>query len=129
MYSKPDINIIKKLDTARQRDSLCEINSHLSKLTAPDRVKWALNSVKGAQALTSSFGIQSAVCLHMYTSVQHDIPIIMVDTGYMIPETYLFVEKLKCKLNLNLKVYTRAEKELNPYIRKHYPEWQCVELG
>lgn len=26
------------------------------------------------------------------------------------------------------KVYTEAEKELNAYIRKHYPEWECREI-
>ncbi|WBA19187.1 sulfate adenylyltransferase subunit CysN [Salinivibrio kushneri] len=28
----------------------------------------------------------------------------------------------------NMRVYTQAEKDLNAYVRKHYPEWGCLEI-
>jgi phosphoadenosine phosphosulfate reductase len=34
-----------------------------------------------------------------------DIPVILVDTGYLFPETYQFIDELTERLKLNLKVY------------------------
>jgi phosphoadenosine phosphosulfate reductase len=33
------------------------------------------------------------------------IPVILIDTGYLFPETYRFVDELVLRLGLNLKVY------------------------
>jgi phosphoadenosine phosphosulfate reductase len=56
-------------------------------------------------AMTTSFGINSAVMLHLITRVKSDIPVIWIDTGYLFPETYRFAEELTKRLGLNLKVY------------------------
>lgn len=61
-----------------------------------------------AYVLSSSFGIQAAVCLHLITQQYPDIPVILTDTGYLFPETYQFIDTLTQQLQLNLKVY-RAE--------------------
>ena len=55
--------------------------------------------------LSTSFGVQSAVMLHMVTAQHSDIPVVFIDTGYLFPETYRFAEALSQRLKLNLKVY------------------------
>ena len=55
--------------------------------------------------MTTSFGIQSAVMLHLATSVVPRIPVIWLDTGYLPPETYRFAAELTERLDLNLQVY------------------------
>jgi len=105
MYNVLEINSFRRLNIERQNYLLAEVNQYLSLLTASERVAWAISNIKGNQALTSSFGIQAAVCLHMYTSIKPGIPVILLDTGYLFPETYRFIEELKTKLDLNLKVY------------------------
>ncbi|MBV1911246.1 MAG: phosphoadenosine phosphosulfate reductase [Kangiellaceae bacterium] len=80
-------------------------NLQLDKLKAEERIVWALQNLPGEFALSSSFGIQSAVSLHMATQIMPNIPVILVDTGYLFPETYRFIEELKETLNLNLKVF------------------------
>ena len=55
--------------------------------------------------MTTSFGAQSAVMLHLVTSVLPDIPVVFLDTGYLFPETYRFATELTERLNLNLKKY------------------------
>ena len=55
--------------------------------------------------LSSSFGAQSAVSLHLHTRVEPDIPVILIDTGYLFPETYRFIDELTERLHLNLKIY------------------------
>jgi phosphoadenosine phosphosulfate reductase len=59
--------------------------------------------------LTTSFGIQSAVMLHLVTRIAPQIPVIFVDTGYLFPETYRFAKDLTEKLSLNLKTYVPAK--------------------
>lgn len=74
-------------------------------MKAEDRIAWALENLPGAHIMSSSFGVQSAVMLHMLTRQKPDIPVVLVDTGYLFPETYRFVDELTDRLELNLKVY------------------------
>lgn len=74
-------------------------------MTAEDRVAAALKTLPGQHIVSSSFGAQSAVMLHLVTQQQPDIPVVLIDTGYLFPETYQFVDALTARLALNLKVY------------------------
>jgi phosphoadenosine phosphosulfate reductase len=99
--------------------ALAEINGQLEKLSAEERVSWALENLPGEFTLSSSFGIQAAVCLHLVTRQKPDIPVILTDTGYLFPETYQFIDSLTEQLNLNLQVF-RAE---------HSAAWQEARYG
>lgn len=85
--------------------ALAELNAWLATQTAEQRVAWALENTAGEHALSSSFGAQSAVSLHLVTRQAPRIPVIVVDTGYLFPETYRFIDELGERLSLNLKVY------------------------
>ena len=74
-------------------------------MTAPERIRWAVDMFGDKLILSTSFGIQSAVMLHLSTQVNPGIPIIFVDTGYLFRETYLFAQQLTLRLNLNIKKY------------------------
>ncbi|MFO1433436.1 MAG: phosphoadenylyl-sulfate reductase [Candidatus Competibacteraceae bacterium] len=82
-----------------------ETNRRLETMGAEQRVAWALECFAGEIVMSSSFGAQAAVTLHMVTRQQPDIPVILVDTGYLFPETYQFVEALAERLSLNLRIY------------------------
>ena len=86
-------------------EELAEASRELDSRPAEDRVAWGLEHFKGSIALTSSFGAQSAVLLHMVTRLQADVPVVFLDTGYLFKETYKFVDQLTERLGLNLKVY------------------------
>jgi phosphoadenosine phosphosulfate reductase len=77
----------------------------LTASNARERIAWTLERFPGRTVLTSSFGAQSAVMLHMATREQSDLPVVLVDTGYLFPETYRFVDDLTERLGLNLHVY------------------------
>ncbi|WDI78692.1 phosphoadenylyl-sulfate reductase [Candidatus Purcelliella pentastirinorum] len=96
---------IKNLSLKEQKKNLEEINFKLNKLSSFDRILWALDNLEENFILSSSFGIQSMVLLHMITSKISNIPIVFIDTGYLFPETYIFVDKLVKKMNLNLKIF------------------------
>jgi phosphoadenosine phosphosulfate reductase len=82
-----------------------ETNVTLEAMDAEERVDWALEHLPGRHALSSSFGAQAAVSLHLVTRAAPAIPVILVDTGYLFPETYHFVDELVLRLGLHLKVY------------------------
>ena len=82
-----------------------EAHAALERMSAEERVAWALEHLPGNHALSSSFGAQAAVSLHLVTSAAPEVPVILVDTGYLFPETYRFVDELVEQLDLNLKVY------------------------
>ncbi len=77
----------------------------LENAAAVDRVRWAHEQYGDKLVLSTSFGIQSAVMLHLVTIQIPNIPVVFIDTGYLFPETYRFAEKLTERLNLNLKTY------------------------
>ena len=85
--------------------ALEELNDTLRPFSAEQRVHWALRELPGAHVLSSSFGAQAAVSLHLVTRQAPRLPVILLDTGYLFPETYEFVETLTERLRLNLKVY------------------------
>jgi phosphoadenosine phosphosulfate reductase len=82
---------------------------NLSKASAQERLAWALDVFGSSLVLSTSFGAQSAVMLHMATRLAPRIPVVFVDTGYLFPETYRFADELTKLLGLNLKVYRAVE--------------------
>lgn len=85
--------------------ALDQANRCLSQRSAEQRVAWALENLPAVHVLSSSFGAQSAVMLHMLNAQAPRIPVILVDTGYLFPETYRFVHTLTDRLDLNLQVF------------------------
>lgn len=87
---------------ARDPHALAKLDAWLLGLGAEERVDWALRQLPGVHVLSSSFGAQSAVSLHLLTQQLPDIPVIVVDTGYLFTETYRFIDELSQRLSLNL---------------------------
>ena len=114
-----DLAALNELPKVERIMALAEVNTRLEALSAEDRVIWALENLPGEFVLSSSFGIQAAVSLHLVTRQKPDIPVILTDTGYLFPETYRFIDELTEKLDLNLKIF-RAEQS---------PAWQEARYG
>ena len=93
------------VSAAESPRALAELNLWLGGRTAEERIAWALQSLSGVHALSSSFGAQAAVSLHLTTQLQPDIPVILIDTGYLFRETHYFAAALRERLALNLKIY------------------------
>ncbi|MGF1805438.1 phosphoadenylyl-sulfate reductase [Aliivibrio sifiae] len=116
---KLQLSELLSLNKVEQILRLAEINTELEKLTAQERVSWALDNLEGKPAVSSSFGIQAAVMLQLVTDVKSDTPVILTDTGYLFPETYQFIDDLTKRLNLNLQVFSADES----------PMWQEARYG
>lgn len=105
----PNSAIDTKVPALMPESWIAQNNEQLEKKSAVERVEWAMENLPGNFVLSSSFGIQSAVMLHMLTQVKADIPVLLTDTGYLFPETYQFIDQLTDRLKLNLHVYSAKE--------------------
>ena len=84
-------------------------DAHLKKVSAHDIVAWAADAFPAdSLALTTSFGVQAAVMLHLVNDVVPGIPVVFIDTGFHFQETYRFADDLASRLKLNLRVYQPA---------------------
>ena len=85
---------------------------NLEKISAEERLDWAFNNLESEFILSSSFGAQSAVLLHMATQIKPDLKIILLDTQYLFTETYDFIKRLEKELNLNIYTYKAKEHKI-----------------
>lgn len=94
-----------------QVDSFPRSEERFAPPTAGQLIQWASSEFGDGLVMSTSFGIQSAVMLHLVTRVVPSVPVIWVDTGYLHPETYRYADQLSSRLKLNLHV---ARSPLSP---------------
>ena len=104
---------LKVKSAAFLQESLHEAQKELNGLKGEDKLLWGATKFGSKFVATTSFGIQSAVLLHMLhkNQVSSNVRIIWIDTGYLPPETYHYADQLRELLKLNLKV---VQSEISP---------------
>ena len=88
-------------------------NKNLKNMSPKEIVLWGYKNFDNHFAITTSFGIQSSVLLHLISqcSLQNKIKIFWIDTGYLPSETYKYAERLINDLSLEIEV---LQSELSP---------------
>jgi phosphoadenosine phosphosulfate reductase len=83
-----------------------DLSTELAAMKAAERFKH-LHDVFGPRVVaTTSFGLQAAVSLHLIHHHAPEIPVVFIDTGYLFPETYQYIEELMEKWPVDLRTYT-----------------------
>jgi phosphoadenosine phosphosulfate reductase len=95
---------------------LDETNALLEASHPEKMVAWVANRFGENLVMTSSFGAESALLLHMASQALPDIRVVFLDTGYLFPETWQHMEQLRRRLNLNVWVY-RTRNDPIAYLR------------
>lgn len=72
---------------------------------AGERIAWLYETYGARVVASSSFGLQAAVMLHLISKHAPKIPVVFVDTGYLFPETYKYIEQLREQLNVDIRFY------------------------
>ena len=83
-----------------------KINLQLAGLDAAGRIRWAWEEYGAGLVASTSFGLQSAVMIHLIRQASKEIPIVFIDTGYLFPGTYEYALNLQEKLNFKARVYS-----------------------
>ncbi len=81
------------------------MNRGFGELSAIERIEQAAAYLPENFAMTSSFGIDAAVSLHLINQVIPGIPVVLIDTGYLFNETYQYADQLTALMDLNLTVH------------------------
>jgi phosphoadenosine phosphosulfate reductase len=92
-------------------------NSALENLTAQERIAWALDRFGQGLCVSTSFGLQSSVMLHLVLQSNDQIPVVFIDTGYLFSETYEYAQTLSQKLGFKEKVYSAMTSSANQETR------------
>ena len=82
------------------------LSVEIASLRAGERIRLLHERLGDRLVATTSFGIQAAVMLHLIHEHAPKIPIVFIDTGYLFPETYRYIEQLSGLLDkLDLRIY------------------------
>jgi phosphoadenosine phosphosulfate reductase len=84
---------------------LDSVNASLRDASAQEVIRWALE-LRGPVIATTSMGRNAAVMLHLLSEIDRAVPVIWVDTGYNLRDTYVVAERLIRDLRLNIHVYS-----------------------
>ena len=83
---------------------LDSLNQQLRDQSPADIIRWAASLGEPMMGSTS-FAPNAAVMLKLITDFAPETPIVWVDSGYNVPDTYRVAEKLIKRLQPNLQVY------------------------
>lgn len=75
-------------------------------LSAEERIARAVRHWPDTTVATSSFGADSAVLLHLISQTAPRLPVIVLNTGFLFPETLEYMERLQRLLDLNIREVT-----------------------
>jgi len=98
------------------------VNIEFEHRHALDIIAWATDRYGDRLAVSSSFGADSAVMLHLAAQVKPDITVISVDTGFLFDETLRFQRSLAERLGLNLRLY-RPAMTADAFVAEHGRMW------
>lgn len=99
---------------------LSEVASELELATAPEVVAWAHGRFGPGLVLTASF--QDCVLIDVATSIAPALEVVFIDTGFHFPETLSYVEQVRRRYRLNLRV---VAPEVGPDVWPCGTEWCC----
>ncbi len=81
-----------------------QANAQLQGKSAEAIISWAMQLGKSAIS-TTSFSPNSAVMLHLISQAAPALPVVWVDSGYNVPDTYRVAELLMEQLKPNMQIY------------------------
>ncbi|EKB7279616.1 sulfate adenylyltransferase subunit CysN [Vibrio parahaemolyticus] len=82
-----------------------------------------LNEIALAEVL-----LTDKVAVDEYTSLPQTGAFIIIDRHSNVTVGAGMVDRIPSESDNNVRTYSPAEKELNAYVRKHFPEWGCSEV-
>src|SRR5579862_1900513 len=96
------------------------LNKEFQDKSSEDIIHWAVGEFTPDIAMSTSFGAESAILLHLVTQIHPAIPVLFTNTGFHFKETLEHRDKLVARLKLNLR-------ELKPEIP--HEEFLVGDLG
>lgn len=81
------------------------LSNEFSPISAGERLKILSDRFAGNLVASTSFGLQSAIMLHLLSEHAPGVPVVFIDTGFHFPETYQYAQQLMDRLQLDMRIY------------------------
>ncbi|MEA2752878.1 MAG: phosphoadenosine phosphosulfate reductase [Myxococcales bacterium] len=118
-------------DTRNGTLDLGRENARLEHASPEERLAFAAEAFGEDLLFTSSFGAQSGVLLHLWSTVCRHLPVTFIDTGFLFSETLLYRDALVEKLGLEVRVVRpdiareKFDADYGTDIQKTDPDFCC----
>lgn len=97
-------NVLVELDIEK-------LNEQFEARTPLEIIRWAVKEFAPKFAMTSSFGPESGVLLHLASQADPNLPVLFLETGYHFPETLAYKKQLSQLFGLKNVIDLRANPE------------------
>ncbi len=97
-----------------------KLNAGFETLKPQEIMDWAFREFSGQIAMTSSFGPESGVLLHMASLLDPKVPVLFLETGYHFPETLEYKESLVRRFGLTNVIDLKAEPQAKSDLERQY---------
>ncbi len=96
------------VETRTDLEELASRSAEFETAPAGKVMGWAVERFDGALTLACSF--QDCVIIDLAVEVDPGIEVLFLDTGFHFPETLAYVEEVRARYDLNLRVVTPARR-------------------
>lgn len=97
-----------------------KINQELEAKKPEEIIAWAVGEFAPHLAMSSSFGPESGVLLHMVSRIDPATPVLFLETGYHFPETLAYKNQLVEKFGLKNVVDLKADPKRKAEVVRQY---------
>lgn len=97
-----------------------KLNQEFDKKKPGEIIAWAVGEFSPRLAMTSSFGPESGVLLHLVSQIDPAVAVLFLETGYHFPETLEYKESLVRLLGLKNVVDLKADPRQKAGVVKQY---------
>lgn len=105
------------------------MNLPLRTFEATQRLRHAVTAHAPA-TFASSFGVEDMVILDLIASLDLPVEVFTLDTGRLHDETYAFIESVRQRYGLPIRLYAPEASDIEPFVAAHGPNpfYQSVAL-
>jgi phosphoadenosine phosphosulfate reductase len=94
--------VVVDLEPRTDRNELAAVSAELETARPEDVIEWAVHRFGPDLTIASSF--QHCVIIDMAVQVDPDVEVLFLDTGYHFAETLAFVDEVRQRYDLNLRI-------------------------
>jgi len=94
---------------------------HVSRLEAPDLLRWAAETFGGNLVISTSFQREGMVILDMASRACPDVHVMTLDTGRLPEETHRMIETVRERYGFRVEVVLPDPDEVADFVAKHGP--------
>jgi phosphoadenosine phosphosulfate reductase len=106
-----------RVDPLAQRAS--QLDDLLTDLSPGERIARFRDEISGRVVLTTSFGLEGQVILHLIAEQQVDVGIATLDTGRLFPETYKLWAETERRYGRRIEAIYPQHANLEALVKKH----------